>query len=323
MQFNKKNIHYFKNSINNEKVINLNFNYLSNLIENWWATTTDATPLHLAKFQLIALLLDHCKKKDLYYFDKLGTNYISAVCITQIFNKDCPKLALVVHEAFSELFALKDIKYPYEEHKKLYLKPSGEHYKNWGNGYGEITPHSDDLYEDLDSDFLSLTVCRDTTNTPTIFYFPKDILRDFTDSELLRLFDMKMKFISGKNVHILKTRERDMIEFNPESGFKFFLDFRIDNDTGERMQAMNSDDKKLIDKMRTNILSCPYKESVAKTGTFLIVANHKVLHARPQMKINRALAAEIAENSHYSATPRLLYRSKGQNSQLSNHSFAG
>lgn len=312
MQLNKINVDHFKESIRNEKLVTLNFDYLSPLIENWWDTTIASMPLYLAKFQLIHLILKHCKQEHFYYFDKLGISGISAICITQIFHTDCHKLSFVVHEALSELFALNDINYPYENHKKLYLKENGIHYKDWGNGYGEITPHSDDLYEDIDADFLSLTVCRDITNTPTICYFPKDILHNFSDEELQRLFEMKARFVSGKNVLIRKTRERNVIEFNPSHGYKFYLDFRIDNDSGERMLPVNENDRDLIDKMRSNIALCPYIEPTTKTGSFLIVANHKVLHARGPMQMNKESAATLSQNSDYSIAPRLLYRSKGQ-----------
>lgn len=312
MQSNIINIDHFKESIRSEKIITLNFDYLSGVVEDWWDTVMTSLPVHLAKFQLIHLLLKHCHQDDFYYFDKLGTHPISAINITHIFNTDCHKLSFVVHEALSELFALNDIKYPYENHKKLYLKENGIHYKDWGNGYGEITPHSDDLYEDIDADFLSLTVCRDTTNTPTICYFPKDILNNFNDAEIQHLFEMKAKFISGKNVLIRKSRERNVIQFNPYQGYKFYLDFRIDNDVGERMLPVHSQDKYLIDKMRHNIAFCPYIESKTKTGSFLIVANHKVLHARARMNMNHEAAYSIAKNTDYTMTPRLLYRSKGQ-----------
>jgi hypothetical protein len=319
MKFQNKKLQHFKNSINNEHIISLNFDYLSPFVEIWWAAHNRSTPLHIAKFQLISLILENCNEQHRHYFDKLGTPGISAVCVNNIFKNDCPQLSLVVHEALSELFALTDIKYPYEEHKNLYLKPGGEYYKDWGNGYGEITPHSDDLYEDIDADFLSLTVCRDQTKTPTVFYFPKDILHNFTDAELLRLLKLKAKFISGKNVGILKTRERHVIELNEKQGYKFHLDFRVDTDIGERMLPLNYQDKLLLDKMRANIATCPYKESTPKTGSFLIVANHKILHARGQMRMDRRLASKLAKKSDFFSTPRLLYRSKGQDAKLTHN----
>src|SRR5690606_1368859 len=102
-----------------------------------------------------------------------------------------------VHEALADLFHLTDIKYDYEEHKALYLKPSAEKYREWGNGHGDITPHSDDLYENLNVDYLALTVCRDVTKTPTAYYFPSDLLCDLSDEEVHELLTMQAMFISG------------------------------------------------------------------------------------------------------------------------------
>ncbi|OGT63655.1 MAG: hypothetical protein A3E85_05095 [Gammaproteobacteria bacterium RIFCSPHIGHO2_12_FULL_45_12] len=313
-----KNIDFFRDSIQKEKLIKLDFKYLSNDIETWWKNLNPDMPLRLAKFQLANLILKNAAPNDIAYFDQLGLNNISAVTISNIFFTDCHKLARIVHEAISELFALNDIKYPYEEHKNIYLKPGGENYRDWGNGFGEITPHSDDLYEDLNTDFLSLTVCRDTTHTPTEIYFPKDILSDFTDVEISRLLNLKVKFISGKNISILKSRERNIIEYCPISEFKFYLDFRIDTEVGERMIPINSRDRDLIEKMRINIESCTRQKSDSRTGTFTIIANFKALHARAQMKIDRSTAIEIANNKDYSFAPRLLFRNKGQDARFLN-----
>ncbi len=227
-------------------------------------------------------------------------------------------MARVVHETLSELFGLNDIKYPYEEHKKIYLKPGGENYRDWGNGFGEITPHADDLYEDLNTDFLSLTVCRDNTNTPTELFFPKDIFREFSDEEIERLLDLKVKFISGKNVSIPKSKIRNIVEYHIDTGFKFYLDFRIDKEAGERMIPINSKDRKLIEKMRIKITTCRKEKSISRTGTFTIVANFKVLHARAEMHIDRDLAIEIANTKEYYFAPRLLFRNKGQDARITN-----
>lgn len=313
-----KDVNYFRCSIEKEKLIKLNYEYLSNDIERWWGSLKPDTSLRLVKFQLADIILNKVKPEDAFYFNQLGLNSVSAITITNIFKTNCHRLARVVHEALSELFALNDIKYPYEEHKNIYLKPGGENYRDWGNGFGEITPHSDDLYEDLNTDFLSLTVCRDNTNTPTEIYFPKDILYNFSDGEIRRLFDLKVKFISGKNVAINKSRERNIIEYCPISGFKFFLDFRIDTDAGERMIALTTKDKELIEKMRINISSCVHEKVSTQTGTFTIVANYKVLHARAKMRIDQKLAVEIANSKDYSLAPRLLFRNKGQDTKFLN-----
>lgn len=311
-------VDFFKESIQKEKLVTLDFHYLTSEIENWWKNLPTVIPLRLAKFQLADLILKKGKPQDIAYFDQLGLNHVASVTVINIFASDCHRLSRVAHETLSELFGLNDIKYPYEEHKKIYLKPGGENYRDWGNGFGEITPHADDLYEDLNTDFLSLTVCRDTTNTPTEIFFPKDIFHNFTNDDIKRLFNLKVKLISGKNVSIQKSRIRNVVEYCPIAGFKFYLDFRVDTDVGERMIPINSSDTDLIEKMRLAIASCKKENSFSHTGTFTIVANFKVLHARAEMNIDRTLATEIANNKDYTFAPRLLFRSKGQDARFLN-----
>lgn len=200
--------------------------------------------------------------------------------------------------------------------KNLYLKPNGENYRDWGNGFGEITPHADDLYEDLNTDFLSLMVCRDITNTPTEIVFPKDIFREFSEIEIAKLLEVKVKFISGKNISIQKSRTRNIIEHTLDAGFKFYLDFRIDTEVGERMIPIDPNDRELIEKMRLTIINCPKVRSLSRTGTFTILANYKVLHARAQMNIDRGLAIKIANTQDYFFAPRLLFRNKGQDARI-------
>jgi len=102
----------------------------------------------------------------------------------------------------SKIKNINDTNYPYEDNKNLYLKPEGIDYKEWGNGYGEITPHQDDLYEDISTDLLALTVCRDQTKTPTTLIFTKDIINKLNDEEIEKLFSLEVEFVSGKNVGI-------------------------------------------------------------------------------------------------------------------------
>ncbi|MDP1574315.1 MAG: hypothetical protein Q8L78_05240 [Coxiellaceae bacterium] len=302
----------FREKIEKEKIISVDLAYISPVIDSWWTDVKKDIPIHFLKFKLISILLDALAKKDLNYFDKIGCGDIAGICITNIFNIASPELALVVHEALSDLFHLTDLHYPYEEHKVLYLKPTGNQYKDWGNGYGEILPHSDDLYEDLDTDYLSLTICKDFTKTPTLLFLLKDILKDFSDLELMRLFGVRAKFISGKNVNILKTRERKIIEYFPEVGFKFYLDFRKDVHGGDRMIFDSQDDKSLIDKIKHNMMVLKPHESISKTGTFLMIANHKVLHARGQLNLDIKVATKLAKTLDFRDAQRLLYRSKGQ-----------
>lgn len=304
---------FLRNEMAKEKMLKLDFSYMQSLIDHWWDHENQAESIFILKTRLIYLLVNHLKSDDLNAFKNLGTakHYIAAVCIQNIFLQDSPKLSLVVHEAFSELFHITDIQYEYEEHKTLFLKQAAIDYKDWGSGYGEITPHSDDLYENLNIDYLSLTICRDRTKTPTRCFFPRDILRNFTDQELFRLRDLKAKFTSGKNVSVLIHRTRNILDYSEKYGFRFFLDFRIDKNTGERMQACLPEDQYLLDKMRAALEDCPFESSIPETGTFFIVANHKVLHARAQMNIEKEVAAQFSENPSMTDTPRLLYRSKG------------
>jgi len=305
---------YFRDRISKEKTITLDFSYLAGVVESWWKKNIHHDT-HVLKTQLVNLFLTYLRTEDTYYFDKVGlANGCAAVCIKNVFSLDSPKLALTVHEALADLFYLTDIKYEYEEHKALYLKPFAEKYREWGNGHGDITPHSDDLYENLNVDFLALTVCRDVTKTPTAYYFPSDLLCDLNDEEIRELLTMQATFISGKNVSGLKKRVRHVVEFSERYGFLFSLDFRIDSENGERMRAKNGG-QHVLDKIRAGLPNAKHHVSTAETGTFLIVANHKILHARPMLNIDTSEAREQAHNSTFNTTPRLLFRSKGPRKQ--------
>ncbi|MDP9652629.1 UNVERIFIED_ORG: hypothetical protein J2W87_000532 [Pseudomonas putida] len=302
---------YFRDRISKEKTITLDFSYLAGVVESWWKKNIHHDT-HVLKTQLVNLFLTYLRTEDTYYFDKVGlANGCAAVCIKNVFSLDSPKLALTVHEALADLFYLTDIKYEYEEHKALYLKPFAEKYREWGNGHGDITPHSDDLYENLNVDFLALTVCRDVTKTPTAYYFPSDLLCDLNDEEIRELLTMQA---TGKNVSGLKKRVRHVVEFSERYGFLFSLDFRIDSENGERMRAKNGG-QHVLDKIRTGLPNAKHHVSTAETGTFLIVANHKILHARSMLNIDTNEAREQAHNSTFNTTPRLLFRSKGPRKQ--------
>ncbi|MNK96067.1 hypothetical protein D3C87_1163310 [compost metagenome] len=309
-----KEASYFREKISKEKTISLDFGYLTGVIESWWKKNNHQE-MHILKTQVVNLFLTYLRTEDIFYFDKVGlANGCAAVCIKNVFSLDSPKLTLTVHEALADLFHLTDIKYDYEEHKALYLKPSAEKYREWGNGHGDITPHSDDLYENLNVDYLALTVCRDVTKTPTAYYFPSDLLCDLNDEEMHELLTMQATFISGKNVDGLKERVRHVVEYSELYGFQFSLDFRIDSENGERMRAINGG-QHVLDKIRAGLPNAKHHVSTAETGTFLIVANHKILHARPMLNINANEARDQAHNSTFNTTPRLLFRSKGPRKQ--------
>lgn len=309
-----KDVSFFREKISIEKTITLDFYYLSGVIDSWWKKNNNQDT-HILKIQLINLFLNYLHKEDISHFDKVGfANGYAAICIKNIFNLDSPKLALTVHEALADLFHLTDIKYEYEEHKALYLKPSAEKYREWGNGHGDITPHSDDLYENLNVDYLALTVCRDITKTPTAYYFPKDLLVELNDQDLGELLTMQAAFISGKNVSGLKKRARPVVEYSDIYGYQFSLDFRVDLQRGERMRAINGG-QHVLDKIREGLPNAKNHVSTAETGTFLIIANHKILHARPMLNIDANEANDQAHHSNLNTTPRLLFRSKGPRKQ--------
>lgn len=301
----------FRKRINKETCINLDFGYLSGAIESWWMRNNHQ-PTHTLKLQLLGFFQTYLRSEDTMYFDKVGLadEGVAAVCIKNIFRLDSPKLALTAHEALAELFYLTDIKYEYEEHKALYLKPSAEQYKEWGNGYGDITPHSDDLYENMNIDYLALTVCRDTTHTPTTYYFPRDLIDNLSDDELGTLLTMQAIFTSGKNVNGFKERIRNIVTYDPLYGYQFSLDFRIDQHCGERMRAINGG-QHILDKMRAGLAHARHHVSTAQTGTFLILANHKILHARPMLNISVDTVRKHSATPTIGTTPRLLFRSKG------------
>jgi hypothetical protein len=314
MELTPKFIH---EQLRHERVLTRDVGYICDPVEVWWANHRPNLSNHALKLQLISLLSDTLREDDKLYFDSVGKNGISAVCLTGVFRTDNYCLAFIVHEALCELFHLRDIKYPYENHKAIFLKTNAERYRNWGNGYGEITPHSDDLYEVESTDLLALTVCRDKTCTPTQYFLAKNIIDGLSDTELRQLAQMSARFRSGKNVEISKSHERKLIQYDPTYGIQICLDFRVDTDIGARMVPTNPVDRPLIRRIRQQIPSWTPTCSAATTGTFLILANHKVLHARPVLNLDIHTATTHARRTKLSETPRLLFRSKGPRHHLS------
>jgi len=133
--------------------------------------------------------------------------------------------------------------------KKLYVKPEGIHYKSWGNGGGEITPYCDDLYKKTDASLLALTVAKDETKTPTIFYQTKNLIRGLTNEEIEILSRMEADFISSKNVKgEIKYNSRKVLDYDSgEDDVKVVMDFRIDDDNGQRMRTRLRSDKALLE----------------------------------------------------------------------------
>ena len=307
---------FIRDQIRREHVITRDVSYVTEQVEHWWANYHSCQSNHALKLQLISLLSTALRKSDKCYFENVGKNGVSAVCLTGVFQTDSYRLALIVHEALCELFHLQDIKYPYEHHKALFLKADGEKYRDWGNGAGEITPHSDDLYEAESTDLLALTVCRDKTSTPTQCFPAKTIIECLSDAELSRLAHITAIFRSGKNVSLSKSCKRKLVQYDPVYGVQLYLDFRIDTDVGERMVATHPEDAEFLRKLRLKIPSWTPVYSASATGTFFIMANYKVLHARPVIQSSVASPASL-HKINFHDTPRLLFRSKGPRHNLS------
>ena len=146
------------------------------------------------------------------------------------------------------------IKYPYEDHKKLYVKPEGINSREWGNGKGDITPHCDDLYEKTDASLLSLTVAKDETRTPTTFYQTKHVIKDLSDAEIEKLSTMRADFISGKNVRGgIKFNSRKVLDQSEDrDDVTIAMDFRIDDENGQRMKPRLRSESALLEKIGSN-----------------------------------------------------------------------
>jgi hypothetical protein len=308
---------FIRSELAKESVVEIDFAYAKPRIEAWWQSADKSRSNHTLKLELIGLFLSTITPDHQRYFESLGTNYISGVCITNVFASDDYELALIVHEALCELFHLNDIKYQYEEHKALFLKPSAESFHNWGNGHGEITPHSDDLYEEVSTDLLALTVCRDHTATPTLAYYPGQLFAQLSDDEIAELINTKATFKSGKNVDCYKEKVRPLIDFDPLYGVRIHLDFRNDVINGKRMVLPNEKSNAAVEKLMAAVATCSPVTSIPKTGTFFIVANYKLLHARAKMNLAHEEARLAGIQGNINGTPRLLYRSKGPRYEVS------
>lgn len=203
--------------------------------------------------------------KDLFSKIARPEEHVSVVSMINLFDETDARLSCAVHESLSDLFGLNDIQYPYEKHKKLYLKVEGLNRSGWGNGKGDIVPHSDDIYEVLDTKLLALTVIKDETNdekgTKTIFYQAKHIFNLLDDEEIARLLEIEATFFSGANVTAMQHRKRNILSYNEDSDdITMVLDFRKDSNIGmekERMKLVektNSEEseanQKLINKLR-------------------------------------------------------------------------
>lgn len=307
--------------------------------------------LQILKSELKEIFENNLTPEDKDLFSKITKpeEHVSAICMTDTFKTQDARLGYAVHESLSDLFGINDIKYPHEEHKKLYVKQEGLNARGWGNGRGDINPHNDDNYEEGDIKFLSLTVVKDDTNegagTKTIFYQAKNILALLTDVEIERLTEMEADFFSGRNVSGLQLRNtKRPLNYDEKTGeVTMFLDFREDTTDhwreSARMTTKQRSDTELLKKIKgffenydryfsseTRVEDMPGKEipgneplyTIPKTGTFALASNKQVLHGRGILTLDHLQRTNIEEGLNdpskeidLETTPRFMYRSKG------------
>jgi hypothetical protein len=300
---------YIRAEIAKEQVVELDFGYLSGKTFEVFEAVKQL-PFQAIKLHFISFFLQNIQPEHLEKIISIGQNYISGIQITNIFNRPIPEFGHAVHEALCDVIGLRDIKYSYEEHKVLFLKKDGVDIANWGHGYLEITPHQDDLYEDLNCDLLALTYVKDSTQTPTNLFLTKDILEGLSDSEIDELLNSSAIFKSGKNINGFKQKTRAIISQSQTNGIDISFDFRIDVNSGKRMTVQGEALELILEKVLQNIYNKISFQAKPATGTFVAVVNSKVLHARSKLQMTKEEAELIQDN--FETIPRLLYRSKGQ-----------
>ena len=281
---------------------------IGNIIDEWFHKQEKIVCNEFTINEVAQIISDNLTKKEYQNFIDIGRldSPISVLVLEDLCSIDNPILIEIIHEALStKLCGLIDINYPYEDHKLVYPKDVGETYKNWGNGSGSISAHTDNPYEVIDADLLSLTVCRDITERSTNLYMIKDLIDQLSDEDLETLYATEATFISGKNVRgRIVQRTRPVIELTDKS-VHFNFDFRIDKHVGKRMIATTPCGEKVLNKLATILADLKPYNHKNKTGIFLILSNRIVLHARGS--IDKCEAHEDPCKAE-----RLLFRSAGQ-----------
>ncbi|MDA3967115.1 MULTISPECIES: hypothetical protein [Helicobacter] len=247
----------------------------------------------------MSLVLDNICKEDLEKIRRFDDKFTSAVIINNILKESDLELHYIAHESLSDIFGLIDIHYEYEDHKWLCLKEKAFDYKEWGGGVGMISLHSDDIYETRDIDLLSLSICKDISNTPTNYLPIREIINLLGDKQLEALLRAKAKFISGKNVSCIKKTIKNLITYNDTLSVN--LDFRNDTNVGFRMVGIDKDSHHIIEILRNIVENKINTNKFNGIGSFLIIKNKQVLHGRDKLNNIKKDAEK----------PRILIRSKG------------
>lgn len=294
-----------RSELNKETTRRLDMSYLAQHIDQWWQNKSVTSSTNTLKLELQKIILENLKREHLEMILGVGNSEyrIAALLLESTFNTDDKTLAQNVHEVISKIAGIVDIKYPYEEHKELYPKTDGDEAQDWGKGLGIIRPHSDDIYENRDVNIMSLTVCRDTSSTPTWFWLVKDIINCLSDQELGEIALAEATFYSGTNVEGTSISQvKPVLRRHEIEGLSLRLDFRIDDNVGPRMRFTDSKITNIFEKMRTHLRTLRPIASTPVTGSIGILSNFKILHGRN--KLNPVMLYE-GENS------RILFRSKG------------
>ena len=288
-----------------EVVLRIDATYLSRVVDGWWTERESRSPAPADLADLKLLISATLQPDHLRALQSVGcaATKISAVLLTHAFSVADKRLARLVHEAVTEIAGIVDIKYPYEDHKELFPKASDEVRSDWGKGLGVIRPHSDDLYEDQTINAMCLTVCKDTSSTPTHLWMLKDVVASLSDEELGVFALSEAIFLSGANVEgqVIEVR-RPVLEISEGEGVGLRLDFRIDDVVGPRMRMASAEAQDVLDKMRERMTGLKPLCTHPTTGSVSVLANYKVLHGRSALRPVMLYDGEAS---------RILFRSKG------------
>lgn len=235
-----------RENLDKEKELSLDLSYCFKDMLEWWDNHQHCPP-HLQRILFMQFFLSILHKEDIECMGDF--HFESPVFAFSI--RGIPKgipLAYhyVIHETLSLLLGLNDIYYPYEQHKYLLLGKDSHLFSEWGMGAGEISLHSDDIYEELEVELLSLSIWKDTTKTPTLLLHPRELIKRLNDEDFLHLFESYAEFKSGKNVKVSKSQIKPLIFYREGFGLGFNLDFRIDREVGDRMIGVDKKVKPLL-----------------------------------------------------------------------------
>lgn len=288
-----------------EKVIRIDASALGHRVDRWWKNHPTRQIDDLTHSELKKEILEYMSLDYLNLLRKVGLakSGVAALLLEHTFNISDKNLALVVHEVMSDIAGIVDVKYPYESHKELFPKNNSEIDSDWGKGLGIIRPHSDDLYESRAVNTMSLTVCKDTSCTPTWLWLLQDIVSCLTDQELGEFVLAEALYCSGKNVEGTSfVVKKPVLRKDEAEGFGLRLDFRIDPTLGARMKFESETTSKLFDRMRQCLRTIKPVSTNPSTGSISIISNYKALHGRSSLNAKMLTEGESS---------RILFRSKG------------